>query len=61
MELEIVYIHNGQKGTYYVTIEFVPNLLPKDIESSIMYQLKRHIEFCPTTDSLTIESISRKD
>ena len=61
MELEIVYINNGQKGTYYVTIEFVPNLLPKDIESSIMYQLKRHIEFCPATDSLTIESISRKD
>lgn len=61
MELEIVYIHNGQKGTYYVTIELVPNLLSKDIESSIMYQLKRHIEFCPATDSLTIESISRRN
>lgn len=60
MEIEIVYVHNGQKGTYYVTIELTPNLLPKDIESSIMYQLKRHIGYNSATDSLTIESINRK-
>ena len=61
MELEIVYVHNGQKGTYYVRVELASNLLPKDIESSIMYQLKKHIGYCPATASLIIESITRRN
>ena len=60
MELEVIYNYNGRKSTYYVTIDTHPNLLQKDIESSIIYQLKKHDGYCHATDSLEIESIRKR-
>ena len=59
MEFEVIYIYNGLRKVYYITIDEVVNLIPKDIESSIVYHLKKHLNFCSSKDFLNIESIKK--
>lgn len=59
MEFEVVYVYNGLRKVYYITIDEVVNLIPKDIESSIIHHLKKYLNFCSSKDFLSIESIKR--